>query len=116
AFDKIYGMPVFDFLAHSPAKAQIFDEAMTGIHGRETAAMLEAYDFSQIGVLADVGGGNGSLLLAVLERYPRLQGILYDLPHVVERAKARILTSPAAARCETIGGSFFDRVPPGADA
>ena len=116
AFDKIYGMPVFDFLGHSPAKAQIFDEAMTGIHGRETAAMLEAYDFSQIGVLADIGGGNGSLLLSALERYPHLQGILYDLPHVVERAKSRILSSPAAARCETIGGSFFERVPPGADA
>lgn len=116
AFDKIYGMPVFEFLAHSPAKAQIFDEAMVGIHGRETAAMLDTYDFSQIGVLCDVGGGNGSLLLAVLERYPKLQGMLYDLPHVVERARQRISTHTAGPRCEAIGGSFFDHVPQGADA
>lgn len=116
AFDKIYGMPCFDFLAHSPAKAQIFDEAMVAIHGRETAAMLDTYDFSQVGVLCDVGGGNGSLLLAVLERYPKLQGMLYDLPHVVERAKSHIKSHAAGARCEAIGGSFFERVPEGADA
>jgi hypothetical protein len=50
AFDKLYGMPVFDFLQQHPEQAKIFDEAMVGVHGRETAAMLDAYDFSGVRV------------------------------------------------------------------
>jgi hypothetical protein len=115
AYDKVFGMPVFDYLSKHPDKSQIFDEAMVGVHGRETGAMLEAYDFSAIRVLADVGGGNGSVLRAVLERYPKMKGILYDLPGVVERAKAGIQAAGLENRCQTIGGSFFDSVPTGAD-
>jgi hypothetical protein len=106
AFDHVYGKPVFDYLAENPDKAKIFDQAMVSVHGRESNAMCDAYDFSAFGTLIDVGGGNGSLLRTVLDRVPTLQGILYDLPHVVERAKANL-----PARCEAIGGSFFDSVP-----
>jgi hypothetical protein len=116
AYDKVFGMPVFDYLSRHPDKSKTFDEAMVGVHGRETGAMLEAYDFSSIGVLADVGGGNGSVLRAVLQRYPKMKGILYDLPGVVERAKAGIQAAGLESRCQTIGGSFFDSIPTGAAA
>src|SRR6187200_133345 len=59
AFDKVFGEPIFDYLGKHPEQARIFDAAMVGIHGRESAAILDAYDFSKIGVLADIGGGNG---------------------------------------------------------
>ncbi len=87
AFDRLYGKPIFAYLAEHPEKAKVFDAAMTAIHGRETAAVLDAYDFSGIGVLADIGGGNGSNLIGILGRYPGMRGILFDLPHVVERAR-----------------------------
>lgn len=116
AFDKLYGMPVFDFLSRHPEQAKVFDEAMVGVHGRETAAMLEAYDFADIRVLADIGGGNGSLLTGVLKKYPRMRGILYDLPGVTERAKANMESAGMASRCQVIGGNFFESVPGGADA
>jgi ubiquinone/menaquinone biosynthesis C-methylase UbiE len=116
AFDKLFGMPVFDFLQQHPEQAKIFDEAMVGVHGRETAAMLAAYDFSGIKVLADVGGGNGSVLTAILKQYPEMRGILFDLPGVIERAKANIKAAGLADRCQAIGGSFFESVPSGADA
>ena len=74
AFDHIYGVPVFDFLSVHPDKARLFDSAMVGVHGRETSAMLDAYDFAGIPVLADVGGGNGSLLMTVLARIPGHEG------------------------------------------
>ena len=93
AFDKLYGMPVFDFLSKNLEQAKTFDAAMVGVHGRETAAMMDAYDFSGIAVLADIGGGNGSLLAAVLKNYPAMQGILYDQPGVAERAQANLLTA-----------------------
>ena len=52
----------------------MFDAAMVGVHGRETSAMTDAYDFSGIDVLADVGGGNGSLLTTVLQKHPKHAG------------------------------------------
>jgi hypothetical protein len=116
AFDKLYGMPVFDFLSRHPEQAKIFDAAMVGVHGRETAALIEAYDLSGITVLADIGGGNGSLLTGVLQKYPALRGILYDLPAVAQRAKANLQSAGLAERCQVIGGSFFESVPSGADA
>jgi hypothetical protein len=116
AFDKLYGMPIFAFLAQNPDQAKIFDAAMVGVHGRETAAMLDAYEFSGVGTLADLGGGNGSLLTTVLKKYPGMQGILFDLPGVTERAKANLQAAGLADRCKVIGGNFFESAPGGADA
>jgi hypothetical protein len=116
AFDRMFGKPIFDWLAEHPDKAEIFDGAMTGIHGRETGAVIEAYDFSGIRVLADVGGGNGSNLIAVLQANPQLRGMLFDLPHVVERARPHFEDAGVAERCTLQGGSFFESVPGGADA
>jgi hypothetical protein len=116
AFEKQFGLPVFDYLAKNPEKGKIFDAAMVGIHGRETAAVLEAYDFSDLGRLVDVGGGNGSKLTGILQRYPSLRGTLYDLPHVVERARPLLQAAGVADRCELVGGNFFANVPGGGDA
>jgi SAM-dependent methyltransferase len=115
AFEHVQGMPLFEYLSRHPEKGRLFDEAMTGIHGQETAAMLEAYDFSAVGTLADVGGGNGSVLTAILGRYPSLVGILFDLPGVAGRARANIEAGGLARRCRVVGGSFFEAVPAGAD-
>lgn len=116
AFEKVYGEPVFDYLSKHPDKASIFDGAMVGIHGRESGAIAEAYDFSGLQILADIGGGNGSQLTAILQRHPHLRGILFDLPHVIERARERLTSAGMLNRCELVSGSFFDSVPPGADA
>lgn len=116
AFEQVYGSPVFDFLSRHPEEAALFDETMVGVHGRETAAMIDAYDFSEIGVLADIGGGNASLLTEVLRKYPKMRAILFDLPNVVERAKAKIEAAGLADRCQIVGGNFFESVPSGADA
>jgi ubiquinone/menaquinone biosynthesis C-methylase UbiE len=116
AFDKVFGKPVFDYLGEHPDKARIFDAAMVGIHGRESNAVLDAYDFSGVGVLADVGGGNGSQIAEILKKHDRMKGILFDLPHVIERAKERMQASGLRDRCRLVSGSFFDAVPEGADA
>jgi hypothetical protein len=115
-FEAVYQQAFFDYVGAHPELAPVFDAGMTAFHGHETKAMLDAYDFSGIEVVADVGGGNGSLLSAVLQRYPRLQGILYDLGHVAGRARSVLQSLGLAQRCTVIEGSFFDRIPPGADA
>ncbi len=114
-FVRRFGQPLFDYLASRPEEAAEFDRAMVAIHGREGAAVAAAYNFTSIRRVVDVGGGNGHQLLELLDRHPHLTGLLFDLPHVVERAAPGLATSPAAARIEHHGGSFFEGVPTGAD-
>jgi len=116
AFDKVFGKPIFDYLGEHHDKAQVFDAAMVGIHGRESGAVQKAYDFAGIKTLVDIGGGNGSQLIALLQANPTMRGILFDLPHVIERAKERVAAAGLAGRCELVAGSFFESVPAGADA
>jgi SAM-dependent methyltransferase len=115
-FAKVFGEPLFDYIGHHPDLAPLFDAGMTAFHGYETDAMLDAYDFSGINTLADIGGGNGTLLAAVLRRHPQLRGILFDLGHVVGRASSGMQASGLAERCSVIEGNFFESVPAGADA
>jgi hypothetical protein len=115
-FEKVYGKPIFDYLSVHPEQAAVFDAAMTAIHGPETAAMRDSYDFSGIGLLADIGGGNGSTLRGLLERHPGMHGLLFDLPGVAERAKLALAEAGLAERCSVESGSFFERVPGGAHA
>jgi len=115
-FNKVFGAPLFDHIQAHPELGPVFDAGMTSLNCYETDAMLEAYDFTGISVLADIGGGNGSLLSAVLARYPSMKGILFDLGHVTGRAKEKLKTAGLAERCTVIEGSFFESVPAGADA
>jgi hypothetical protein len=115
-FDRVFGAPVFDFVMANPEVGPIVDAGMSSFHGYETAAMLDAYDFSGVKVLADIGGGNGSLLTGVLKRYAAMRGILFDLGHVAGRAQANLQAAGVADRCQVIEGNFFETVPAGADA
>ncbi len=116
AFDRLYGRPVFDYLGEHPEQAKIFDAAMIGFSGRAMQAMLDAYDLSGVATLADVGGGLGTNLAAALGRYPAMRGLLFDQPHVVERARPRLKAAGVAGRCAVEGGDFFKTAPRGADA
>jgi hypothetical protein len=95
----VFGKNLFEYLKERPALAALFDAGMTAFHGYETGAMLEAYDFSGIGVLADVGGGNGSLMVSVLQRHPAMHGILFNQGHVVARARQSVPIQAIAHRC-----------------
>jgi O-methyltransferase len=70
----------------------------------------------RMSLVVDVGGGRGRLLATILERYPRLHGVLFDRPHVIEDARQIIDAAGVGDRCELVGGSFFDAVPTGGDA
>jgi hypothetical protein len=65
-FEKVHSLPFFEYLSKNPEQASVFDEAMAA-HGWATTAILEAYDFSGIRVLADIGGGYGSAITAILK-------------------------------------------------
>jgi O-methyltransferase domain len=116
AYQLAFGRPVFEDLAHKPEDAAIFDDAMTSFHGGETDAVLNAYSYDGISVLADIGCGIGAVMAATLHRYPEMRGILFDQAHVIERTSEHVREAGVADRCTLLSGSFFDAVPSGADA
>jgi O-methyltransferase domain/Dimerisation domain len=115
AFQRIFGQRFFEHLADHPADAAVFNTVMTQGISWTIPALLAAYDFSHFEQLVDVGGGEGALLRDILAATPKLKGVLFDLPQVVARA-SEIMQGDVAARCQIVGGSFFDSVPEGADA
>jgi hypothetical protein len=106
-------MPVFEYLAAEPALSETFNNAMTGFSQSVVPAVLEAYDFGGIDVLVDVAGGHGAVLTAILQRYPRMQGVLFDREHVVAGAGGRIAGLRLGNRCRVEAGDFFQAVPQG---
>jgi len=116
AYDLTFGKSLFEDLSSKPEDAAIFDAAMNSFHGGETDAVLAAYNYEGISTLADIGCGNGSVMIATLKKYPSLRGILFDQGHVLERTAQDVKAAGLAERCILSSGSFFDSVPSGADA
>ena len=116
AMEKVFGMPLFDYLAQNAQEAAQFSEAMVGIHGAEPPAVADAYDFSAFGSIVDVGGATGNMLAHILARYPQPKGILFDRPHVVTAAPALLRARGVESRVSIEEGNFFEKVPVGADA
>jgi SAM-dependent methyltransferase len=110
-------MDVWQYRARHPEEGRVFDEAMTSFSSVVNAAIVASYDFSSINKIVDVGGGNGSLITAILRANPSIQGVLFDLlPHVIAKAEQRIEREGLSGRCQVVAGDFFDAVPRGGDA
>jgi hypothetical protein len=113
AFDHVYGVSKWQYMAGHSDEARIFDAAMSSFSSVVAGAVVAAYDFSSSATVVDVGGGDGTLLAAILKANPSLRGVVADLPHVVEGAQRRLEAEGLADRCEVAAGSFFDSAPVG---
>src|SRR5215472_4463440 len=116
AFRHIFGTDIWARLAQRPEAARLFDEAMQSLTQGVNKPLTANYPFEKFGWIVDVGGGNGSLLLPVLERHPAMRATVFDLPHVADAARSRIAAARLSDRCEAVGGDAFAAVPAGADA
>ncbi|HAO48443.1 MAG TPA: methyltransferase [Runella sp.] len=116
AFDEVFGMPYFDFIGINPKEAKTFNDAMTGMSIGSSMAVLDAYDFSGINMLVDVGGGHGFLLASILNKYPDMQGINFDVPALKADAEALFAQHGVSNRSHFDSGDFFQTVTTGGDA
>jgi multifunctional cyclase/dehydratase/O-methyltransferase len=117
AFDKVFGVSFWDYLAMHPEAGGVFDDAMTTISRRLGHLYLDRIDFSRYPVIADIGGGRGYFLAEIVNRHPGVRGILFDRPQVVATAPALLAERGATDRVAVRGGDFFtDALPTGADA
>lgn len=113
--EKVFGVDEYEFLEQHPEEATHFNVAMTGFHGEEPAAIVDAYDFSGTQRIVDVGGGAGNLLGTILAANPTVRGTLFERPQVVPDAERNLAAAGVGDRCEIVGGDFLESVPAGGD-
>ncbi|HYL50748.1 MAG TPA: methyltransferase, partial [Acidimicrobiia bacterium] len=116
AFPVQFGLQFWDDLASDPARRASFDTHMGTDVTAWAPAIISAYDWGPLEHVIDVGGGNGSLLIALLTAYPSLRGMVFDLPATAAGAALLLAEAGLADRCDVAGGRFFDALPGGAGA
>ncbi len=107
AFDQVMGKPFFEFLDTNEEYGKPFNDYMTMMTTVTAPMVAEAYNFNVFKTICDVGGGQGILLKAVLEKSPDAHGILFDL----ESAMKQHLLGDDLQRVQLVSGSFFDAIP-----
>jgi len=114
AFERAHGAGLYAFLGRHPDVALAYDRAIDAYSRAETEALCARLDLSAAERIVDVGGGRGALLVGLLQRWPRLRGVLVELPHVAARVRPR-LESEAPGRIEVVEGDYLESLPRGAD-
>ena len=116
AFDNFFGVDIWKYFQQNPEDAAVFNDSMSSVTAATNEAILSLYDFSNFGTVVDVGGGHGGLITSILKRNPKVKGVLFDAPEVIEGARPKLEATGLAERCETVDGDFFKSVPAGGDA
>ena len=114
AFPEQFGLSFWQDLAADPPRASAFDRWMAANVELRVPDLIDAYDWASLGNILDVGGGDGSLLIALLTRHPRLRGTVLDVAATAEAARAAFGAAGLADRAQAIAGDFFQELPPGA--
>jgi O-methyltransferase domain len=113
-FELASGSGWWDWLAARPEASAAFNRAMqAGAQAR--LATLANFPWHEVATVVDVGGGNGTLIVGLLAQHPHLRGVIFDLPEVASAATAQVAKAGLGDRCSVEEGSFFERVPDGAD-
>ena len=110
------GVTLFDFLATHPRESADFDQAMVAMYKDVASAIVACYPFTGIDSIVDLGGGTGWLIAAILSTYPRLSGVVFELPATVPRARSYLACAGLSERCAVVEGDFFESVPSGHQA
>ncbi|MEU8804104.1 MULTISPECIES: methyltransferase [unclassified Spirillospora] len=114
AWERATGKTPFEFFKSDGELSATFNAAMAE-HTRAVApGIIEAHDFGRYATVADLGGGDGTLLAAILRANPGLRGVLFDLPAGLDAASGTL--ADVADRAQIMPGDFFESVPEGPDA
>jgi hypothetical protein len=115
AFEQAHGQSLYDYLHNYATAGTLFHEAMSAYSDQEAAAVLAAYDFSNVTTMVDIGGGHGTLMAALLRAHPHLSGVVFDLAPVVAEAGRLLAAAGLTARASCVAGDFLVQAPPGGD-
>ena len=118
AFDHLFETRLFEYFATHPKEAEGFNSAMAGFSHQVDRPLVEGYEYSSLSTIVDIGGGYGGWLSTILQVNPHLEGIVFDLPHVIEDARQQFSSSIQQPRYQLVAGDMFqpETIPQGADA
>ncbi|MEC3917675.1 methyltransferase [Nocardia sp. CDC160] len=116
AYPRHYGRDFWSDLADTPALRKSFDAKMTRRFQTIAPQIAQRYDWSRFATIVDVGGGQGTVLSAILRTHPTVRGQLVDLPATAAHAVEEFAAAGLSDRASVVAGSFFDPLPGGADA
>ncbi|MGA8030965.1 MAG: methyltransferase, partial [Casimicrobiaceae bacterium] len=114
-FDRLFGTDVWEYRRRHAQRGELFNQAMAALARGFDPALVASPAWAGVRTIVDVGGGDGSLLVALLRAHPAMHGVLFDLPHVVPDGSARIDDAGLASRCTAVAGDAFESLPGGAD-
>jgi hypothetical protein len=115
SFGEVFGTDFFTYLKEKPDLSAQFNAAMSQ-GTRETADVLpKHYHFDRFETIVDVGGGDGTLLAAILREHPTTRGVVFDTPEGLSQAETTLEREGLAGRLTLESGDFFASVPAGGD-
>lgn len=115
AFDHVYGKNAYIYLSEQPELSQLFNYAMSQESRIAAGQVAAGINFTNVKTVVDIGGGDGTLLKAILTTHPHLNGICFDSPSGVAEAPGVLEEAGLSHRCEVVAGDFFESVPEGGD-
>lgn len=119
-FVAAHGMSFFEYAAANSEAGALFNAFMrsgsnAGVDDDRHVVVAEKYDFGRFRTVVDVGGGTGGLLCAILNRYPGVEGVLFDKADVLSGVAQAFAADGLAQRYRTEAGDFFAFAPAGGD-
>jgi len=115
AFEQCFGMRVSDWRAAHAEQGALFDSYLAKETLAQAGPIVAALDLSGTQRLADIGGGYGGLLAALLGAHPRLEAVLFERPHTIEAAQRFLETLGITARVKCVAGDLLAAIPVQAD-
>ncbi|MDP4281733.1 MAG: methyltransferase [Bacteroidota bacterium] len=116
AFSSLYGKNIYEYLEGDKPESSVFDKSMANLTEMSIDSLLSKYSFSGYPVIADIGGGDGILLSAILANNPGCKGILFDIQDGLTHAENTLSRYGIMDRASIIAGNFFRETPPIANA
>ncbi len=115
AFERVFGETVGDWRRSHPAEGDAFDSYLARESLAAAGSIVEALDLTGVETVADIGGGHGGFLAALLRAHPKLRGVLFDQPQTAEAARAFLQPLGVAERVTVVTGDFLTGIPVEAD-
>ena len=115
AFDQIFGMSVFDWRREHPAQGALFDSYLAKETSAHTGVIVESLDLSGVRTVAEIGGGYGALLAAILKAHPHIAGVLFERQHKLDGAKAYLQSLGVDERVALASDDCLAEIPMKAD-
>lgn len=115
AFNHHYGIGYFDYITKNQQLSQSFDLGMANLSAKENSLIANSFDFSTYRSIVDLGGGIGGLLAEILKKNPLSHGVVYELPHLMDRVEPFLQEQGVASRGKFASGSFFQSIPENSD-